>query len=93
MSDIGILGFGAYLPKRRLDRGAIHAFNSWFAGGLRGLAKGEKAIANWDEDAITMGVEAARDCLAQGDRSRVAGLSYPQTPSSRQDVEPSGRRH
>ena len=79
MSDIGILGFGAYLPKRRLDRGAIHAFNSWFAGGLRGLAKGEKAIANWDEDAITMGVEAARDCLAQGDRSRVAGLTLAST--------------
>ncbi len=79
MTDTGILAFGAYIPKRRLQRAAIHAFNGWFAGGLRGLAKGEKANANWDEDAITMGVEAARDCLGGLDRKIVQRVTLAST--------------
>jgi 3-hydroxy-3-methylglutaryl CoA synthase len=71
MSDPGILAFGAYVPITRLQRSAIHATNGWFAGGLRGLARGEKAVANWDEDSVTMAVEAARDALDGIDRSRV----------------------
>jgi 3-hydroxy-3-methylglutaryl CoA synthase len=63
-NDAGILSYGAYLPRRRLQRKSIAAANSWFAPGLRGLAKGERAMANWDEDSVTMAVEAARDCLA-----------------------------
>ncbi len=68
MTIVGIHGFGAYIPQTRLQRAAIHAANGWFAGGLRGLAKGEKAAASWDEDPITMAVEAARDLFA--DRRR-----------------------
>lgn len=79
MTQTGILSFGAYVPKRRLQRTAIHAFNGWFAGGLRGLAKGEKAVANWDEDAITMGVEAARDCLTGMPRADVARVTLAST--------------
>ena len=63
-NDFGILSYGAYLPRRRLQRKVVAAANAWFAPGLRGLAKGERAMANWDEDAVTMAVEAARDCLA-----------------------------
>jgi 3-hydroxy-3-methylglutaryl CoA synthase len=69
--DRGILSFGAYLPWRRLQRKAIASANTWFNPGLKGQAKGERTIANWDEDAITMGIEAARDGLAGFDRSRV----------------------
>jgi len=65
MSDaFGILSYGAYLPRRRLQRKTIAAANGWFNPALRGLAKGERAMANWDEDTVTMAVEAARDCLA-----------------------------
>jgi len=71
MSDFGILAFGAYVPITRLQRSAIHATNGWFAAGLRGLAKGEKAVANWDEDSVTMAVEAARDTLDGIDRAQV----------------------
>ncbi|MCC2601180.1 hydroxymethylglutaryl-CoA synthase family protein [Sphingopyxis yananensis] len=71
MSDFGILAFGAYVPITRLQRSAIHATNGWFAGGLGGLAKGEKAVANWDEDSVTMAVEAARDALDGVDRASV----------------------
>ena len=59
----GILAYGAYIPRRRLQRHAIHSANSWFAPNLRGLSKGEKAISNWDEDSITMAVDAGRICL------------------------------
>ncbi|WP_260580815.1 3-oxoacyl-[acyl-carrier-protein] synthase III C-terminal domain-containing protein [Sphingopyxis sp. PET50] len=69
MSDFGILAYGAYVPVARLQRSAIHATNKWFAPGLGGLAKGEKAVANWDEDSVTMAVEAARDALDGIDRA------------------------
>jgi 3-hydroxy-3-methylglutaryl CoA synthase len=72
--DFGILSFGAYLPRSRLQRSVVAAANGWFAPGLKGLAKGERAIANWDEDPITMGVEAARDCLGDRDRSSLSRL-------------------
>jgi 3-hydroxy-3-methylglutaryl CoA synthase len=74
MSDFGLLSFGAYVPIMRLQRGAIHAANTWFAPGLGGLAKGEKATANWDEDSITMAVEAARDALDGRDRAGIERL-------------------
>ena len=48
----GILSFGAYIPTRRLQRAAVHAANAWFAPGLGNLAKGERSVANWDEDLI-----------------------------------------
>ncbi|HMO45376.1 MAG TPA: OB-fold domain-containing protein [Rubrivivax sp.] len=73
-SAFGILSFGAYVPRSRLQRSVIAAANAWFAPGLKGLAKGERAICNWDEDAITMGVEAARDCLAGFDRGAITQL-------------------
>lgn len=69
MISVGIHGFGAYVPQMRLQRSAIHAANGWFASGLRGLAKGEKAVSSWDEDAITMAVEAARDLFADRPRA------------------------
>ncbi|MET0374863.1 MAG: 3-hydroxy-3-methylglutaryl CoA synthase, partial [Rhizorhabdus sp.] len=78
-ADVGILSYGAYIPRYRLQRAAIHAANGWFAGGLKGLAKGERAAANWDEDTITMAVEAARDALTGIDRASVGTVSLAST--------------
>ena len=78
-TDTGILSFGAYIPRHRLQRSAIYAANAWFAGGLKGLAKGERATANWDEDALTMAVEAARDALEGFDRDELGSLSLAST--------------
>ena len=70
----GIQHYGAYVPRLRLQRAAIYQANRWFAPGLRGLAKGERAIANWDEDVVTMAVEAAlRESLDAG-RARLSRL-------------------
>ena len=51
---VGIVAYGAYVPRLRLNRQAVYDANKWFAAGLRGLAKGERSMANWDEDSITM---------------------------------------
>ncbi|MDE2463120.1 MAG: hydroxymethylglutaryl-CoA synthase family protein [Alphaproteobacteria bacterium] len=58
---IGITSWGAYVPRLRLQRKSVGSANAWFAPGLA-RAKGERAMANWDEDALTMAVEAGRVC-------------------------------
>jgi 3-hydroxy-3-methylglutaryl CoA synthase len=77
MSDFGITSFGAYVPRYRLDRQAIAAAHQWMAPSLRGLAKGSRAFCGWDEDSVTMAVEAARDALGDGDSAglKVIGLA------------------
>jgi len=60
---VGIVAYGGYVPRKRLQRKSIVAANAWFNGALRSLGKGERSMCNWDEDSLTMAVEAARDCL------------------------------
>lgn len=72
---IGIVGYGGYVPRLRLSRKAVVDANAWFAPHFAGKSKGVRAMANWDEDSITMAVAAARDCLGtDDDRSHVKGL-------------------
>ena len=63
----GIVSYGAYIPIYRLSRAILGQV--WGGGG-----KGEKAIANWDEDSITMAVEAGMDCLTGMDKKSVDAL-------------------
>lgn len=72
---VGIKAYGVYVPFHRLERTEIAAF--W--GGFR--APGERAVANFDEDSVTMGVEACRDCLHGVDRAGVDGLCFTSTTS------------
>ncbi|MEX2268862.1 MAG: OB-fold domain-containing protein [Acidimicrobiia bacterium] len=53
----GILSAAGYVPYWRLDRGQIK--ETFGAGG----GKGERAVASYDEDTTTMGVEASRLAL------------------------------
>jgi 3-hydroxy-3-methylglutaryl CoA synthase len=69
----GIGAFGGYVPRLRLARSAIADHHAWADPGIRARGKGERSICNWDEDAVTMGVEAARDCLD----GRAAGAADP----------------
>lgn len=68
---VGIVAVGAYVPLLRLQRAAMAEATAWFNPALAGRAKGERALANWDEDTLTMAVEAARDCLWDRDRSGI----------------------
>lgn len=79
MTEIGISRFGAYIPRLRLDRAVIAAAHAWMAPGLRGQAKGSRSFTSWDEDAITMAVEASRDALAGTELSDVAAVRLAST--------------
>ncbi|MBV1932048.1 MAG: OB-fold domain-containing protein [Porticoccaceae bacterium] len=61
----GILGYGAYVPYYRLSREAI--------GGGSGGGKGERAVASYDEDSVSMAVEAGREVTHMFDTNSGAG--------------------
>jgi 3-hydroxy-3-methylglutaryl CoA synthase/uncharacterized OB-fold protein len=54
---VGIVSYGSYVPYRRLKRSAISAVLGVPGG------RGERAVASFDEDSISMAVEALRDAL------------------------------
>lgn len=70
---IGIKSYGAYIPIYRLSESELA--RAW--GGKGG--RGEIAVANYDEDSITMAVEAAIDCLNGTDRDIADGLYFAST--------------
>lgn len=58
MSRSSILACAGYLPLLRFDRGIARRELRW--SGLGAGGSGCRAVAGWDEDALTMAVEAAR---------------------------------
>jgi hydroxymethylglutaryl-CoA synthase len=62
--DVGIVGYGAYIPQYRLP--AREVARIWTGGG-GGLPIKEKAVAGQDEDVVTMSIEAARNALARAE--------------------------
>jgi len=56
----GIVSIGAYVPMYRLSGEEIGRM--WRMKG----ARGEKAVAGYDEDAVTMAVAAVRNCVGKG---------------------------
>ena len=66
----GILSAAGYVPYWRLDRGQIKA--TFGTGG----GKGERAVASYDEDTTTMGVEAARLALKSAPGLAPRALSF-----------------
>ena len=77
---VGIAAWGAYAPRLRLSRKAVTEANAWVAPNLKAKGKGERSMANWDEDALTMAVEAARDALGpDDDRSHISSLYFAST--------------
>ena len=63
---VGITGYSAYIPRLRLQRSAVAAAHAWSDPSYARKGRGERAICGWDEDAITMGVEAARGLVGNG---------------------------
>lgn len=81
----GIKAFGAFIPRSRMPRNLIAEAHSWAFPSLKG--KGEKAICSWDEDAITMAVEAARDCLSVGAEHDLKQLALASTTAPFADLQ------
>ena len=76
---VGITSYGAYIPLLRISRKTISAATGWL-GSASGLP-GEKAIANYDEDSLTMAVASAVDCLGGTDREKIGELYFATTTS------------
>ncbi len=57
---VGIIGYGAYVPRYRLPASEI---NRIWHGGASGAPVKEKSVAGLDEDVITMSIEAARNAI------------------------------
>ena len=70
---IGIKSYGAYIPWNRLNRKAIYAATGWFNAFTLAYARGEKAIASYDEDSLSMSVAAGMDCLESINEGGAAG--------------------
>ena len=69
---IGIISYGAYIPRTRLPFAVI--------GGRKPVDGGpERAVAWNDEDAVTLGAAAAIHCLEGIDRSQVDMLIFAST--------------
>jgi hydroxymethylglutaryl-CoA synthase len=66
MTDRGILAYGSYIPRLRIRRETIAEAVAWSSPALNAQARGERSICGWDEDSLTMAVEAARDCRLDG---------------------------
>ena len=64
----GISAFGAYVPRYRLG-GTTDGWNS----------SGERSVANFDEDSVSMAVTAGIDCLKGRDRHEIDGLLFATT--------------
>jgi hydroxymethylglutaryl-CoA synthase len=72
---VGISSIGVYVPRSRLDRALIA--KAWG----RKQIPGEKAVAHYDEDALTMAVAAAQRCLEDFEASTIDGLFFASTSS------------
>jgi len=60
--EVGIVGYGAYVPRYRLP--AAEVSRVW-TGGPGGTPVKEKSVPGPDEDVVTMSIEAARNALAR----------------------------
>jgi hydroxymethylglutaryl-CoA synthase len=68
---VGIKSYGAYIPRYRINHNTIFS-----AVGFLGTfpPPGENAVANHDEDTISMAVAAGVDCLSGLKREEIGGL-------------------
>ncbi len=64
---LGIKGFGLHLPAYRLSRSVVD--EAWG----RPAGRGERTVANFDQDSLTMGTDAALDCL-EGEEGKTTGI-------------------
>lgn len=84
MIGIGITSYGGYIPRYRLSRKTISEAMGWFNPAA---LRGEKAVANHDEDSLTMAVAAGIECLRGVDHAGVDGLYFATTTSPYRERE------
>jgi len=87
---VGIVSYGGYIPRLRLNRMAIMKSMGWFAPNLIGTAQGERSMCNWDEDSLTMAVAASQDCLEGMDKSKIDAVYLASTTMPFSDRDNAG---
>jgi hydroxymethylglutaryl-CoA synthase len=60
---VGIAGYGAYIPRFRVQTAAISA--TWRPRGAAAAAVAEKSVPGPDEDVVTMAIEAGRTAIGR----------------------------
>jgi 3-hydroxy-3-methylglutaryl CoA synthase len=68
---------GVSVARLRLERAAIADAIAWLNPQAKASANGARAVCNWDEDAVTLAVEAARTSLLE--RTDIATLRLAST--------------
>ena len=81
-----ILRCGVHVPRLRVPRANIAAAMAWANPPSRKRLAGARAVGNWDEDPLTMAVEACRTCLRDGAPPRT--LVFCSTTSPFADRDP-----
>ncbi|HHW73686.1 MAG TPA: hydroxymethylglutaryl-CoA synthase family protein, partial [Firmicutes bacterium] len=76
---IGIISYAGYIPRYRLDRMTVYSAMGWLNPALIANAAGEKAVANFDEDAVTMAAAAGKRCLDGFNPSALGALYFATT--------------
>jgi hydroxymethylglutaryl-CoA synthase len=92
MGSIGIVGYGAYIPRFRISVEEIARVWGESAENIKsGLMVEEKSVPDKDEDTITISVEAGKNALLRaGIDSRQVGALYIGSESHPYAVKPSG---
>ena len=75
---IGIVSYGAYIPKYRIKPSQIaQTWGKEVSEIEKSLGVFEKAVASYDEDAITLSIEAAQRAISTGqiDPSQIGGIT------------------
>ena len=65
VKEVGIVGYGAYIPRPRISADAIAS--TWGVAGNGALPVRQKSAPSLDEDTVTMSIEAARSALQRAD--------------------------
>jgi hydroxymethylglutaryl-CoA synthase len=74
---VGITSYGAYIPRYRINRMTIYGSIGFVNQAT--IMPGEKAVGNYDEDSLTMAVNAGVDCLLDLDRNKIDCLYFATT--------------
>ena len=88
VSDVGIVGYGAYVPRFRIS--AQEIARVWNGLGGNGLPIETKAVPGPDEDVVTMAIEAGQNALLRaGISPTTIGAVWVGTESKPYAVKPS----
>lgn len=84
----GIVSYGGYIPWYRINRGILYSAMGWL--NPASFLPGEKSVANYDEDSITMAVAAGMDCISEMDRNKIDGVFFSTTSSPYRERQEAG---